>query len=590
MFPSSVYVVVATLLVVASLALAASARGRSLLLRSLPAMAFFVLLFGTAEFAYHVGTEHGGGGGGGAGQTYTCSMHPQVRQDGPGLCPICHMELVPLAAAGGDGGPGVTIDPVVVQNMGVRVHEIERGPLVRTVRAFGALRAAEDRLHDVTLKFDAFVERLFADTEGMAIAKGEPLFELYAPALVVAQEELIAARRSGDAGLLAAARQKLALWDVPPAELDRLQALEAAERTLTWSSPVDGVLLQKNVVQGAPAPRNVVLLRIADLSELWLDADVPEAQLDGLAPGETATATFAALPGHEVAGEVVFTAPTIDPRTRTGVVRVAIPNDDGALRPGMFARLFVRRTLAEDVVLAPREAVLDTGRRQLAWLAVGKGRFVEAPVVVGRAADLGLVEIRDGLAAGDRVVTSGQFLIDSESRLREGSAKLSDEGLMPDGDLPERRQLELSAATQQQIDDLLQAYLAVRTTMVEDRHERALWQALRAAAVALTTAPEPQLAPLAAAVAEPLERTREPDLVTARVEFKPVSQAAERLFEVARPRAAAGKPTLYVQHCPMAEADWLSLEPEIRNPYYGSSMLACGDVRRELALAAEAGK
>jgi hypothetical protein len=286
---------------------------------------------------------------------------------------------------------------------------------------------------------------------------------------------------------------------------------------------------------------------------------------------------------------VVFVAPTLEPASRTGAVRVEIDNRDGRLRPGMFARLQFRRTLAADVVLAPAEAVLDTGTRRIAWVAVGKGRFEPREVALGRRGDEGVVEVVRGLEVGERVVTSGQLLIDSESRLREGSAKLSDAGLMPGGDLPERQRLELSAPTQQQVDELLAAYLAVSSAMIGDRHQPELWQALRTAATALTAAPEPALQPLAAACAEPLHRVAEPDLVAARVAFKLVSAAAERLFEIARPRAGAAR-VLYVQHCPMAEADWLALEAEIRNPYYGSSMLACGEVRRELALVPEAGK
>jgi hypothetical protein len=257
----------------------------------------------------------------------------------------------------------------------------------------------------------------------------------------------------------------------------------------------------------------------------------------------------------------------------------------------MFARVQFARSLAPDVVLAPAEAVLDTGVRQVAWVAVGKGRFEPREVVIGRRGDDGMIEVQSGLGVGDRVVTSGQFLIDSESRLREGTQKLQGEGLMPGGDLPPRRQAKLSVATQQQIDTLLRAYLAVQAAMAADRHDVAAWQALRAAATAVTAAPEPELQPLAAELAAPLQQAEDLDLVAARVAFKQVSSAAERLFEIARPRAvAAGNGTLYVQHCPMAEADWLQLTPAVRNPYYGSSMLECGSVRRELPLAAEAGK
>jgi Cu(I)/Ag(I) efflux system membrane fusion protein len=588
MLPEPYYFLIAAVVLALAGALALFRRTRAWLLRGLPAVAFFVLLFGTADIAYRIGTTHGGGGGAASATTYTCSMHPQVRQDGPGLCPICHMELVPLAAVSGGDGPGVTIDPVVVQNMGVRLHDVARGDLARTVRAFGALREAQTRQRDIALKFDGFVEQLFADTEGMAIAAGEPLFAVYSSELVVAQEELIAARRSGDAGLLAAARQKLLLWDVPEAEVDRLALEERAERALLWRSPAAGTLVRRDVVAGAPAPRNQVLLRIVDLSVLWLDAQVAERDLGAVTLGQDARATFPAAPALELEGKVIFVAPVLDERSRTAAVRVEVRNDDGRLRPGMFARLALQATIARDTVLVPQEAVLDSGVRQLAWIAVGKGRFEPREVQLGAAGDGGLVEIRAGLAPGDRVVASGQFLIDAESRLREATRKLQDEGLMPGGDLPVRAAVELSPATRQQIDALLAAYLEVAKDMASDRHDAAHWQALATAAAAVSAAPEPDVQREAAAVAAVLQEHPEPDLVAARVAFKTVSTTAERLFETARP-AAPGSATLYVHHCPMAEADWLQLDADVRNPYYGSSMLACGAVRRELPLRAAGG-
>ncbi|MGE3172785.1 MAG: efflux RND transporter periplasmic adaptor subunit [Planctomycetota bacterium] len=587
MLPTFVYAALGAVLVLAALLLGVFRRGRALLWSSLPAIAFFLLLFAAAEVAFRVGRAQGGGAAGASSAVYTCSMHPQVRQDGPGLCPICHMELVPLATAGADQGTGITIDPVVVQNMGVRVRAVTNGPLDRTVRAFGAVRAQEPRLRDVALKFDGWVDRLFADTEGMALRRGDPLFAIYAPELIVAQEELIAARRSGDDGLLQSARQKLRLWDIQELELDRLQQLEQADRTLTFASPIDGVLLRRDVVQGAAAGRGMVLLRIADLGELWVDAQVPESQLTGLHPGQPATVTFDALPGRRQDGEVIFIAPTLDERARTAAVRVRVANPDGALRPGMFARLAVPVRLSDDAILAPLEAVLDTGVRQLAWVAVGLGKFEPRPVRTGAVGDDGQVQVLEGLERGELVVTSGQFLIDAESRLREGVQKFDDDGLMPDGDLPPRDPLPVSAATQQQTDALFAAYLAVQQQLARDEYDPATWRALRAAATALSTAVEPELQ---VSAGEVLEAVREPppaDIVDARVAFKLVSSAAVRLFELARPAAQArpdGETRLIVQHCPMAEADWLQATAPVRNPYYGSSMLECGAPRRELPL------
>ncbi|MEZ5967332.1 MAG: efflux RND transporter periplasmic adaptor subunit [Planctomycetota bacterium] len=579
MLPSYVYLLVLAAGSLAVLLLLPFPRGRAVLRAGVPATLFFLALGGVAEGAYRLGRAHGTRDAAGTpadrAETYTCSMHPQVRQSQPGQCPICHMELTLLQDAGGD----FVIDPVVVQNMGVRLHRVTRGVLQRTVRAFAALQEAQSRQRDVSLKVGGFVEELQADTEGMAIRAGDPLFSLYSPDLVVAQEELIAARKSGDPDLLAAARQKLLLWDVPPATVDDLQAREHAQRLLTWTSPADGVLTQRNVVAGAPAAQGSVLLRIVDLSVLWLDAQVPEADFVAVRLGQPVTASLQALPGFELQGQVVFLAPQLDPRTRTGTVRIEVDNRDGRLRPGMYARVKFVHTLAEDAVRVPAEAVLDTGVRQLAWIAVGRGKFEARTVQLGASGDDGLVEVRTGLQVDDQVVVSGQFLIDAESRLREGTRKMGGEGLMPGGDMLPPETLDVSAATQGEVDALFAAYLAVADAFTHDRYDGANWQAMRASATTLAAAPEASLQLAAGALAGVLERAHG-DIKQQRVEFKQVSASLLTLLERVPP---SGKPgaQVYVHHCPMVEADWLQLDEDTRNPY-DTSMLSCGTVRRAL--------
>jgi len=579
MLPSHVYVLIAAALLLAGLLLAPFRRGRRLLRGGLPALLFFLVLGGVAEVAFRFGQAHGprAGPSSAAITVYTCSMHPQVRQTEPGQCPICHMELTPVRDAAGE--LDFTIDPVVVQNMGVRLYRVERGPLRKTVHAFAALRQAQSRQRDIALKVGGFVEELFADTEGMAIRAGDPLFTLYAPDLVVAQEELIAARRSGDAGLLAAARQKLLSWDVPEATVDALQAGERSKRLLTFTSPVDGVLTGRYVVAGSPVPAASVLLRIVDLSVLWLDAQLPERDYATVRPGQEATATVAALPGRTLHGRVVFVAPELDAASRTGTVRMEVDNADGALRPGMFARVGLVHAPSDDALLVPSEAVLDTGLRQVVWIAVGRGKFEAREVRLGAAGDGGVVEVEEGLQLGEQVVVSGQFLIDAESRLREGMRKFRREGLMPDGDVPPPPPIPLSAATQARVDALLAAYLAVAEAFTHDRYDAGEWQAMTTAAQALGAAPEPDVQLPAGELAAVLAHVHD-DIKQQRVEFKQVSAAMVALVERVRP-SGGDRDHLYVHHCPMVDADWLQLDPVTRNPY-DTSMLSCGSVRRVL--------
>lgn len=591
MLPDSTWFLLAAFLSLLLLVVLPFRGGRRRLLAALPATALLLLWVLTAEIAVRVGRAQGGGGA--ATVVHTCSMHPQVRHDGPGLCPICHMELVPLAAAAAAGTASaheVRIDPVVVQNMGVRLSMARKAPLLRTLRAFGELRIAEDRRRDIALKVPGFVERLFADTTGMAIARGAPLFELYSPALSVAVAELIAAQRAGDPALLAAARQKLLRWDVDAAVVDALQARDEPPRAIPFQSPIAGVLVQKDLVAGAPIEAGRTVLQVADQSVLWLDAQVPEGALGGLEPGQSATATLPALPGRELRGTLTFVAAAVDPTTRTATVRWSIDNPDGSLRPGMFARAELTLTAAADILQVPAEAILDTGIGKLAWIAVGKGRFEPRRVTVGRSGDDGAIEVLAGIADGEAVVVSGQFLIDAESRLREGTRKFADDGLMPDGDVPLPTAVALSATTQTAIDGLAIAYAEVGRALAADREDPARWAALRDAAASVATAGEPAVQRRADELALALQHPAV-GLEPMRIAFKTVSSATVRLFAAARPTAAAlGADRLYVHHCPMAEADWLQTDAATQNPYYGSSMLECGAVRREVPLTSAGGR
>ncbi|MEW6269573.1 MAG: efflux RND transporter periplasmic adaptor subunit [Thermodesulfobacteriota bacterium] len=361
-------------------------------------------------------------------QLYTCGMHPQVIRDQPGTCPICGMELTPLerpdAADAGDTTGAITIDPAIVQNMGVRTAEVAEGRLVRRVRATGILAEAQPGQHDVNLRVSGWVQKLYADVEGMEVRAGEPLFELYSPELQIAIGELIAARRARDthsvgAPLVATAIQKLELLGLPRAEIERLGRLEQPPATVTFRSPIDGNVIDKPIVAGDAVEAGMRALRIVDHSELWLDVRVFEQDLTALRLGQPARALLASRPGKPLDGTISFIHPHVDPTTRTTVARMTVRNPGFVLRPGMYATVEIESELAPRALLAPREAVLDTGTEQLVFLARPGGRFEPRTVSLGATGDDGRVQVLDGLAAGDVVVTSGQFLLDAESNMRE---------------------------------------------------------------------------------------------------------------------------------------------------------------------------
>ncbi|MEY4831065.1 MAG: hypothetical protein RLZZ562_2861 [Planctomycetota bacterium] len=589
MLHSYVYFTALFVIAIATFIAAWSQRGRAALVKSLPAFAFFALLLLCAEASYAIGRISRGSSSGSS-TIYTCSMHPNVRTPDGGLCPVCHMELVPVgsAEAVGSSADEIRIDPTVVQNMGVRIVAAQKGAMRRTLRAFGQLQIAESRRFEIALKFDAFVEELNADTIGKAVESGETLFSIWSPELAVAQAELIAARKSGDAQLLSAARQKLLLWDVPSSRIDELQARDEPQRTLPWTSPARGTLLSKSIVRGSPVAKGAPLLQFADLATLWLDAQIPADMLVHVKNGMRVLAEIDGAGSRE--GAIVFVGPQLDATSRTAVARIELDNYDLALRPGMYARLSIEATIAEDAIRAPMESVLDTGKRKVAWVAVGKGRFVPRTVRTGAVDDEGFVAIEDGISAGEMVVVSGQFLIDSESRLREGTRKFQEEGTMPGGDLPPPESKPLSETAQKAIDALAAAYAKTSEQFVADSFDAASWQQVRVAADAAIQAVTDSDTQLAATELGSLLDKPATDLEAARVQWKKVSIAAIRLFELARPTSGAHGTTIYVHHCPMAEADWLQFDDKTRNPYYGSSMLECGEVRRSMPLSQGGGK
>ena len=481
-----------------------------------------------------------------AGELWTCSMHPQVIRDKPGICPICFMKLVPVRK-GGDAPGVVHIDPTLTQNMGLRTAAVEEGPISTAVRTVGTFREAEPLRHEVALRVSGWIEKLHAGTEGVRLKKGDPLFDLYSPDLLVAQNELLAAARAlkrlpenadallrADAErLLESSRERLRLLDVPAETIDAVLAAGTARPTITFRSPADGFLLEKDVVQGAAVEASKKLFLIVDLSTLWLDAQIYEPQLAHVAVGRKATARVA---GRDVEGDVVFVSPRIDPQTRTAVARLAFPNADLALKPGLFASVELSIPVAEKAILVPREAVIDTGRRQVAFVAKGQGRFEARNVRMGAEGAGGVVQILSGLAPGETVVVSGQFLLDAESRMREAIRKLS--------------------SPEPGVEAVVRAYLPLADSLAHDKPvETAAVDALIEAAKAAN----------APAVAKEVEHLCCVPLKEQRERFKKVSEAVIAL-----------KPAGTVFRCAMAGARWLQASDRVQNPYLGTAMPQCG--------------
>ena len=313
--------------------------------------------------------------------------------------------------------------------LGVTYYRVTPMPLERTIRTVGRVEAPESGEATVTPKVDGFVESLLVSTTGESVQRGQALLTLYSPDLVAAQEQLLTARRlarnvdpaaeeayASAESMLAAATRRLAFWDISQDQIDRLLETGEVRRTLTLSSPVNGVVLDKPVIEGQRVTPGTPLYRLADLSSVWIEGDVFEQDLQLVGEGTQAHIEVAAYPGQHFMGRVAFVYPTVDVQTRTNRVRVSLPNPGLRLKPGMFATLYFDVRLQEDVLAAPLEAIIATGERNLVFIHGDDGSLQPQEVVLGqRAGDF--VQILSGLAEGVEIVGSANFLVDAESRL-----------------------------------------------------------------------------------------------------------------------------------------------------------------------------
>jgi Cu(I)/Ag(I) efflux system membrane fusion protein len=347
-------------------------------------------------------------------------------------------------------GPApVTVSPESRARLGILIVTAELRTLTRDLRLVGRVMPAETAQRTVASRVDGFVERLHVDFTGRRVHRGEALLELYSPMLVAAQQELLLAVRLRHAlggaaapdaaqnadSLVAAARRRLQFWDISDDQIAELERSGSVRRTLTLRAPSDGVVLEKNVVQGQAVMAGATLYQLADLGTVWLEADAFESDIGAVRVGQHAEALFDAYPGEPVHGRVAFVYPTVDPASRTGKVRIDLPNPGDRLRPGLFGTVHIVAPLGVRGVVIPRQAALVTGDRQLVFVEDSANRFVPRLVELGVETD-SLVEVRGGLRAGERVVATAAFLLDAESNLGAAMAGMAGMAGMDMGPAP----------------------------------------------------------------------------------------------------------------------------------------------------------
>ncbi len=373
---------------------------------------------------------------------YRSPMDPRVTSPTPRKDEM-GMDFVPVYRdeVGGEGRAGaveglatVRIDPQRQQLIGLRTAEVTRGPVGATWRTVGKVAVDETRVHHVNIKVAGFAEHVHADYIGMRVRRGEPLFTIYSPDLLSAQREYLLALRTrsalagagagADGGdeLVAAARERLRLWDIPPSEIERLERTGTPTRTLTILSPATGVITKKDVVMGHRLNEGDMPYEITDLSRVWVLADAYESDLARVRLGMAATLTLPAFPDRSYRGRVIFVDPILDAKTRTAKVRLEFANPAGDLRPEMYGEITLHAPPRQGLRI-PADAVIDSGTRRVVFVALPEGRFQPREVRLG-AAGGDTVEVLAGVEAGERVVTRANFLIDSESSLRASLAAM----------------------------------------------------------------------------------------------------------------------------------------------------------------------
>ena len=418
-------------------------------------------------------------------QLYTCGMHPNVIQDGPGNCPICGMDLVPIIQASATGsapaaepgdrkilywrapmdptyispvpgkspmgmdlvpvyegeeafGATVRINPVVEQNMGVRTAPVVRKTLHQKIRTVGRVDYNESKVAHIHTKFTGWIEQTYVNTTGQRVKRGEALLEIYSPQLVTAQEEYLDAwnninrLREGSGGtvranltsIMASAKRRLEYFDISKTQIDRLSRSGEVKKTMVVTTPFGGIVVEKHALDGMEVKSGMNLYTIADLSEIWVYADIYEYEVPWVKVGQTARMTLSYDPGRVYTGTVQYVYPYLEEKTRTIQVRLVFANADLDLKPGMYANVELETSPLEGVMAVPMEAVLFSGERNLVFISLGEGRFAPRDVTIGIESGDGFYEVKAGLSEGEVVVTSGQFLLDSESKLQESIAKM----------------------------------------------------------------------------------------------------------------------------------------------------------------------
>lgn len=521
-------------------------------------------------------------------QIWTCSMHPQIRQPEPGKCPICGMDLIPVNAL--EEHPEKTVPFVLTMSAeavalaDVQTLRVDYAQPAHEIHMTGKIAADEQKLAVITANFSGRVEKLFVDFTGQPVQKGQKLATVYSPELITAQQELLEATRTKhlNPALYHAAREKLRLWKITENQID---AIETSAQVLTEFdiyTDIDGIVLTRKIARGNYISRGAVLFEIADLSSVWVFLDAYESDLAWVKLGDRVTFTVASLPAREFSSIIHFIDPQIDPQNRTAAVRAHASNRDMMLKPEMFvrAKLSARLPRQEKSVAIPRTALLWTGVRSVVYVRVPDSdtpAFEMREITLGpRAGDYYLVG--EGLEPGEEIVVNGVFAVDAAAQLSGRFSMMNRH---------EKRPEEIPALFIEQLDNVTSAYLQLHRALVSSdlgKSKSSLNRIIDALAEVDMKLLKGQFHDdwmmLQPELSKTLTRARQAkDLESLRIDFSAISNLIIEINEKLGP----SREPLYRAYCPMAlnkqGAYWITAEQKIENPYYGASMLTCGEIK-----------
>lgn len=509
---------------------------------------------------------------------YTCSMHPQVRENEPGDCPICGMELIPATELGQDDSSiqnpdAVQISQAAMALADIQTSEVQKKIPVRETRLPGKVIVNQNLVSNITAHFPGRVRELYVDFTGDYVRKGQRLASIYSPELITAQRELLETARFKDQNprLYESARRKLMLWEFPEETIDQIERSGEVMEELDFFAPVSGYVSEISISREDHIMEGMVMYRIADLSKVWIEFEAYESTIGGLSKGDEVEFQVSSLGGQTFNGEVDFIEPFLSADSRTVKVRVTSDNPNTRMKPGMFTEgVISSRSTQTEKLMVPRSAVMWTGKRSIVFVDVSQG---ENPAFEAREVELGSragnnYVIESGLEAGERVVTNGTFKVDAAAQLSDKLSMMNREpgsganqgthdhgGVKMDDSEIQQTEDHTEHQIQEDLEVLIPKYLQLREALSNDDFESAREQ--------ITVFSQEDFS----------------DIEELRAEFKSISEML-----IARVEEEGYEENLFKQYCPMYDggSSWISNKEGIENPFYGNEMHNCGETVERL--------